>query len=279
MDPGGLPTDSQADTARPWLAPIVAPPPPPPPRRRRPWFIGLGVGVTVVCLVVAVVWSTGSDADEEPVLVTVLREAGQSQSVTMNRRVTIDRVGTVDQNTFCDVRAARCTFEAVEGTWVGTYIVDGIALAVWMDPTFIRSIGGPDTGQRWGVTPLREVTDIDLWRFGQGVLFGEVLRMARLGEWQNRSFEDGVGTQRIVVTADDLALADTDEEFLGTVTYLDRTVLTFEFDSDRLLMYTMEYGSDAGAVKEEYTIIGFDLKPTIEVPDDAVPIPGSLFDR
>jgi hypothetical protein len=278
MDPGGLPTDPDADAERPWLAPIVAPPPPSP-RRRRRWFIGLGVGVVAVGLLVAVVWSTGSEEEEQPVLVTVLREAGQSQSVTMNRRVTIDRVGTVDQNTFCDVRAARCTFEAVEGTGAGTYIVDGIALAVWMDPTFTRSIGGPDTGQRWGVTPLREVTDIDLWRFGQGVLFGEVLRMARVGEWQSRSFEDGVGTQRIVVTADDLALADTDEEFLGTVTYLDRIVLSFEFDSDRLLMYTMEYGSDAGAVKEEYTIIGFDLKPTIEVPDDAVPIPGSLFDR
>jgi hypothetical protein len=278
MDPGGLPTGSQADTARPWLAPIVAPPPLQP-RRRWPWIVGLGLLVVTVGLVVAVVWSTGSDEEEQPVLVTALREAGYSQSVTLNRRVTIDRVGTVDQNVFCDVRAARCTYEVVEGTWAGTYIVDGIALAVWMDPAFVRSIGGPDTGQQWGVTPLREVTDMELWQFGQGVLFGEVLRLARLGEWQERSFEDGVGTQRIVVTAADRALTDTEAEFMGGVVYLDRIVLTFEFDSDRLLAYTVESESEAGPAKDEYTIIGFDLKPSIEVPDDAVPIPGSLFDR
>jgi hypothetical protein len=233
----------------------------------------------VVGLVVAVVWSTVSGTEERPVLVTVLREAGYSQSVTSTRRVTFEGTGTYDENVFCNVRLARCTYEAVEGTRAGTFMVDGIAQVVLMDPTHLRSIGGPDTGQRWGVIPLREVTDIDLLQFSPGVLFGEVLRMARLGEWQEPSFENGVGTQRIIVTAEDLALTDTEEEFLGTVTYYDRIVLTFEFDSDRLLAYTMEYGSNRGAVMEENTIVGFDLKPTIEVPDDAVPIPGSLFDR
>ena len=277
MDTADEPLGAQSDDGRPWLAPIVDPPPPRP-RRRRPWIIGISLALVAVTALGVVLRAAGADdTDDRPVLVTVLREAGTSQSVTSTRRVTIEGVGTSNENVFCDALMARCTYEAVEGTRTGTMIVDGIALSVWMDPEFVRSVGGPDTGGRWGVTPLREVTDTELWRFGQAVLFYDVLRLARLGDWLDSTLEDGVATQRIVVTAEDQALSDTEERFLGSVTYLDRIELTFEFDADRLLGYTLGYDSAAGRVTEEYSIVGFDLMPTVQVPEDAVPVPGSAI--
>lgn len=275
MDPGGPVSD--VDVSRPWLAPIV-PPPPPRPRRRRPWIVAGSLVVVAVAIVVGLVISSGDDAEDDPLaLATVLREAGNAQAVTMTRRVTVGGVTTFDEEVVCDVIRARCRYDAIEGMRAGTFIVDGIELVVWMDPVYLRSVGGPDTGESWGVVPLREVTDAELRSFGQSVLFDGFARAVRLGKWLDQSVQDGVATQRIVVTADDLALSDTTEEFLGFVSYLDVMEITFVYDRERLLGFTLEYDSANGPVTEETTILRFDGESAIPVPEDAVPVPASLF--
>ncbi len=144
-----------------------------------------------------------------------------------------------------------------------TFIVDGIEQVVWLDPVYLRSVGGPDTGDRWGVVPLREVTDAEQRSFGQTILFDGFARAVRIGEWLDHSVEDGIATQRILVTADDLALVDTTEEFLGFVSYHDVMDITFVYDRERLLGFTLEYGSADGPVTDETTILRFDGESAI----------------